>query len=368
MTTDAVGGVWVYASTLARELCRRGHEVVLVTLGPEPRADQHADLASVPGLSIETTDLALEWVDPEGLDCTRAREWLARIARWVEPDVVHLNSYREALADWRVPVLVVAHSCVRSWWRACRGQDPSEPRWLNYVGNVRAGLCAADRWAAPSVAFHDTIAQLYWPTSSGIAIPNGIGDTLAEARKEPFILAAGRLWDEAKNVALLARVAPLLPWPTEVAGPVNEPGGPRPGPLYHVLPLGEMSRPALLDVMRRAAILAAPALYEPFGLTVLEAATAGCALVLSDIPTFRELWDGAALFVDAQDDAEWRAVLAHLAGNAPLRGDLQRRARQRAERYSLAVTADAYTELYLDLVENALAARARGKANAEARP
>ena len=41
------------------------------------------------------------------------------------------------------------------------------------------------------------------------------------------------------------------------------------------------------------------ALYEPFGLAVLEAAQAGCALVLSDIPTFRELWDGAALFVAA---------------------------------------------------------------------
>jgi glycosyltransferase involved in cell wall biosynthesis len=134
------------------------------------------------------------------------------------------------------------------------------------------------------------------------------------------------------------------------------------------LPLGEMSRPALLDVMRRAAILAAPALYEPFGLTVLEAATAGCALVLSDIPTFRELWDGAALFVDAQDDAEWRAALTHLAGNAPLRANLQRLARQRAQRYSLAVTADAYIELYLALVENAPAARTKDKANAEARP
>ena len=43
--------------------------------------------------------------------------------------------------------------------------------------------------------------------------------------------------------------------------------------------------------------------YEPFGLAVLEAAHAGCALVLSDIPTFRELWQGAASFVIAAGSA-----------------------------------------------------------------
>jgi glycosyltransferase involved in cell wall biosynthesis len=351
MTMDAVGGVWFYASTLAQELCRRGHEVVLVTLGPEPRGDQLAALDGVRGLSIETTDLALEWVDPEGLDSQRAREWLARIERWVEPDVVHLNGYREALADWRAPVLVVAHSCVRSWWRACRGEDPSEQRWLNYIGDVRAGLCAAARWAAPSDAFRDTIAQLYWPTTTGSTILNGIGDTPADAAKEPLILAAGRLWDEAKNVALLARIAPAVRWPIEVAGPMHEPGRDTAIALHHIKALGELCRPALLDEMRRASILAAPAVYEPFGLTVLEAAAAGCALVLSDIPTFRELWDGAALFVDARDDAAWRAVLTHLTGNVPLREDLQRRAKHRAQVCSLTAMADAYTELYWDLAE-----------------
>ena len=50
-------------------------------------------------------------------------------------------------------------------------------------------------------------------------------------------------------------------------------------------------------MMARTAVFVSPALYEPFGLAVLEAAQAGCALVLSDIPTFRELWDGVALFV-----------------------------------------------------------------------
>ena len=40
MTVDAVGGVWVYATNLARSLCERGCHVRLVTLGPPPRKDQ----------------------------------------------------------------------------------------------------------------------------------------------------------------------------------------------------------------------------------------------------------------------------------------------------------------------------------------
>ena len=56
-------------------------------------------------------------------------------------------------------------------------------------------------------------------------------------------------------------------------------------------------------------VFVSAALYEPFGLAVLEAAQAGCALVLSDIPTFRELWDGAALFVAADDAAGFAAAL-----------------------------------------------------------
>ena len=34
--------------------------------------------------------------------------------------------------------------------------------------------------------------------------------------------------------------------------------------------------------MQRAEVFVSPAVYEPFGLTVLEAAAAGCALVLAD--------------------------------------------------------------------------------------
>ena len=73
-----------------------------------------------------------------------------------------------------------------------------------------------------------------------------------------------------------------------------------------------------------AAIYVAPALYEPFGLTVLEAALSGCSLVLSDIPSFRENWDGAALLISTEDPDQWCAVLNRLSEDRELRNNLAR--------------------------------------------
>src|SRR5262245_39077977 len=103
MTTDAVGGVWVYATELACSLCRGGNEVMLAVIGPRPRSDQLRPLRDVPGLQLKMTDLLLEWIDPDGTDIKRADEVLCNIADEFQPDVVHLNSFREANLDWSAP-------------------------------------------------------------------------------------------------------------------------------------------------------------------------------------------------------------------------------------------------------------------------
>ena len=109
--------------------------------------------------------------------------------------------------------------------------------------------------------------------------------------------------------------------------------------------------------MRQASIFVSPARYEPFGLTVLEAARAGCALVLSDIPTFRELWSGAALFVDPSRPDELAAALRYLAENAGVLEAMQQAAKARARLYSLDSTVGAYADLYESLLTSSSADR-----------
>src|SRR5437660_6422196 len=163
MTTDAVGGVWVYSTMLAQALAAQGDRVTLLTLGPAPNDQQRAALANHAGIDLVVTDLALEWMDPAGEDRARAGATLLALAHEWRPDIVHLNSYREGALPWPAPVLVVAHSCVMSWWEACHGCLPDEPRWLAYASGVEAGLRAADAWVAPTAAFRDAIESLYAP-------------------------------------------------------------------------------------------------------------------------------------------------------------------------------------------------------------
>jgi glycosyltransferase involved in cell wall biosynthesis len=116
--------------------------------------------------------------------------------------------------------------------------------------------------------------------------------------------------------------------------------------LRHAQPLGRQSPAGVAAWLARAPVYASAARYEPFGLGVLEAAQAGCALVLSDIPTFRELWDGAALFAPP-DDAETFAGLCQALLDAPREAErMGREARRRAGRYSVGAMTAGVLEIY----------------------
>ncbi len=340
MTTDTVGGVWTYSCALASALAASGAEVHLVTLGPRTTAGQRTMLSDRRVQIIET-DLALEWQDPEGRDVANARRFLARLEADIRPDVIHLNSFREASFEWRAPTLVVTHSCVNSWALACKEVDwLTEPRWQRYTQAVADGLNRTDAWVSPTRAFYDVVADLYRPCSPGTVIWNGIAPRPTCPHKQDFVFAAGRLWDRAKNIGLLSEAAVGLQWPVLVAG--ADDGAAQSGATW----LGALAHSSVLARMHRAAIFASPALYEPFGLSVLEAAAAGCALVLSDIRTFRELWSDAAVFIDPTDGRALAQTLAALCTEHDKRAELQRAAYERSFGYSLSRMTSAYLRLY----------------------
>jgi glycosyltransferase involved in cell wall biosynthesis len=97
-------------------------------------------------------------------------------------------------------------------------------------------------------------------------------------------------------------------------------------------------------------VFVSAATFEPFGLAVLEAAAAGCAPVLSDIPTFRELWDGAAVFVDPADAAGFAEAIAAVADDPVRRRELGELAAQRASRFTPGATARGMAAIYSGLL------------------
>src|SRR5207237_8073203 len=102
---------------------------------------------------------------------------------------------------WPRPVLVAGHSCVLSWWEAVK-REPAPVRWKRYRDAVRCGLAAADRIVAPSETMRAALHRHYGVATPSLVIPNGIALEAVQTRsKGDFVFAAGRLWDEAKNLA-----------------------------------------------------------------------------------------------------------------------------------------------------------------------
>jgi glycosyltransferase involved in cell wall biosynthesis len=273
-------------------------------------------------------------------DISRAGAWLCGLCADEGPDVVHLNGYALASLPLGAPILVAAHSCVLSWHEAVRGRRAG-PEWTWYARVAAAGLRAADAVVAPTEAMLAQVERLYRIVGERAVIPNGRSATVFRPLpKERYVVGAGRVWDEAKNLAALQRVAPRLEWPVRIAG-------------------GDIAPAELAQLLRRAAVFAAPARYEPFGLAALEAGLAGCALVLGDIASLHEVWGGAALYVDPNDDEALAAALGRAMHAAEALGPA---ARGRALSYPPERMAAAYLEVYERLVTERLDADVRARA------
>ena len=349
MTTDTFGGVWTYALELIQALNQQGVEVVLATMGAPLRVEQRQEVQQIPGLEVFESCWKLEWMEDCWPEVQKAGQWLLQLEQQLQPDLVHLNGYVHGKLPWQNPTLVVGHSCVLSWWQAVKGQA-APASWERYQQEVTQGLQAADLVITPSAAMLVDLKQHYGLLPHGRVVPNGRSfNSLTPGVKANWVFSAGRLWDEAKNLAALEQIAPELPWPIYVAGDQKHPNGSC-AQLSALRPLGRLSPQEISAWLARTAIYALPARYEPFGLSILEAGLAGCALVLGDIPSLREVWEDSALFVPPNDTQKLKATLQNLMVNASHRNQLAARARARALEFTPQRMAAGYLAAYRDLI------------------
>jgi len=343
LTTDTVGGVWTYALELSRSLRNLDVEVVLAAAGPPLTSDREEE-ARTAGVRLFAREAALEWMEDPWADLAETREWLLELAAFADVDLVHLNEYAHAQAPWNVPVVLVGHSCVLSWHEEVRGV-PAPAEWNRYRELVAGAVADADLLVAPTYWMLDQLERLYGRARARLVIPNGRDASgFTPLEKEPFVLTAGRIWDEGKNVAAVDRAASALDWPVFATGDAGT-WRPRSLRLLGQLPAAELAR-----WFGRASIFALPARYEPFGLSPLEAALSGCALVLGDIPSLREVWGEAATYVDPGDDAAIAAAVERLIADDRLRHELATAAHRRARAYKASRMAASYVEAYQRLL------------------
>jgi glycosyltransferase involved in cell wall biosynthesis len=354
LVADCVGGVWQYSLELAAGLATQGVAVVLAVPGPEPTLAQRAEAEAIPGLRLQLLEAGLDWMARGERELAPLRAQLVALATAADLDLVHLNGV--ALGDLPVaqPVVATQHSCLTTWWQAMRPQEPLPEPWRWHRARMAAGLAAATAVIVPSAAFAADLRRAYGAQIAPDVVHNGrrLRPRRVPPRRQAVVLTAGRLWDEAKNLRTLDAAAAEIRWPVLAAGPTRGPDG-QEAALEHVVALGTLAAATLDDRLRRAPVFASLALYEPFGLAVLEAALAGCALVLSDIETFGELWRDAALFVPASDPLAARDAINRLIADRELRRCLAAAAQRRARSYTPEPCVRATLAVYRRVLERA---------------
>ncbi len=359
MTVDAVGGVWRYAVDAARGLAQRGVECLLVGLGPRPDATACAEVSAIAGVRLTWLDAPLDWLAPEERALGRIGPELEDLALGHGCSLLHLNAPSLAVGlRGGLPVVVASHSCIVTWWQAMMHDAPLPAAWRWQRARNAMGLAAADVVLSPSHSHAAALRAAYRLPRPIEVVYNASLVRLAADERLPMALAAGRWWDAGKNGEVLDAAAALVPFPVVLAGALEGPDGSSFEP-RHAIAAGLLEPPRLLAAMGRAAIFVAPSRYEPFGLAVLEAAGTGAALVLADIPTFRELWHDAALFCPADDAAAFAATMQRVVGDRALREELGTAAFERARTF----TADRQAERLLAVYGRFFEAAANAEAS-----
>ncbi|MBZ5721542.1 MAG: glycosyltransferase family 4 protein [Acidobacteriia bacterium] len=362
VTADTLSGVWTYTRELVTGLVSRGVRVTLVSLGEIPFPDQTSWMDNLHGLEYRPTAFRLDWMQEGEQDLKDSSAYLVALTQELKPDLLHLNHMCYGSLPVNVPRVVVAHGDLISWWKAVHGHSPKESRWLNwYREAVTRGLAKASAVVSPSRWMLETIRSCYTRPRLDTVIYNGRNPIFFNpyVSKDDSVLAVGRLWDAGKQVSLLTQHT--HPLPVCIVGtdaPVQSPRLPIRADVKLntdsacVALKGPQTEGQLRNLYSRASVFAATSRYEPFGMAAVEAALSRCVIVANDIPSYREIWDDAALYFHANDAASLALTIRRLSEEPDLCRNYATRAYQRArERFTAKRMIDEYLQLYTGLLE-----------------
>jgi len=355
MTTDTVGGVWTFTSELTDQLLQHGHEVYLVAFGRKASPEQERRFDHWPNdgrLTTLFTGIPLEWMQNNETAFEEGQEEILDDAACFRPDLIVSNQFCFGRLDTIIPRVVVAHSDVLSWAKACKPNALESTPWLNrYISMVQAGLDGAAAVVTPTAWMGAALAESFSLPRGCQVIPNAVsvGPAPDPARSRKFqAITAGRLWDEAKGLDTLRDLHVTIP--LLVAGEnVFESPDPNASWPGNLVSLGPLSPAELHAVFRESSFYLCTSRYEPFGLAPLEAALCGCAIICRDIPSLREVWGDSALYYT--DNETLAKLIKALGWDYQLLSGAQTRAHQRALQYTPERMADSYLHLFQKILD-----------------
>jgi phosphatidylinositol alpha-mannosyltransferase len=344
------GGVQAQVLGLAREMRRRGHEARVLGPcdGPPPET-----FVTPLGNSIPTA--ANGSVAPLAPDPSAALRTI-RALRDESFEIVHVHEplvpgpTMTSVFMHPAPMVGTFHAAGGS--AAYRWLNPGV-RWLARRLEVRCAV-SPDARAMAEQALGGTYELLF----NGIEIDRF---ALAEPTKsdEPAVFFIGR-HEPRKGLEVLLDAMAELPASVKlwVAG-----DGPDTGALQAKVAgdpriewLGRVSDTEKAARMRGATVFCAPSLRgESFGVVLLEAMAAGCAVVASDLAGYRNVAtdEKDALLVTPGDAGLLATAIRRVIDDSELAHRLRDAGRERAEAFSMASLTDCYLAIYNRLADAA---------------
>ena len=353
LTTDTVGGVWTFTRELTQELLLHNHDIALISFGRLPSDSQRAWTDSLSRQHADrfqyvASDAPLEWMQENDEAYTSPLGDLLRLVEDFAPDIIHSNQFCFGTLPCHVPVIVTAHSDVMSWAQACEPETLRPSPWLErYQHLVQRGLERAAAIVAPTDWMLAALRRNFCLPTETRVIFNGRNLPMQSPKQQPFqAVSAGRLWDKAKNIAMLMQ----LRFSIIVAGDF-------PGQMAQTLDLptslqmtGPLCEEQLFELFTASTVYIVASLYEPFGLAALEAALCGCAVVAHDIPSLREVWGEHALYFE--DPETLRDMLLKLQSDPAALQRIRVQSQARARFYTGTRMTQHYLELYRGILQS----------------
>lgn len=293
----AIGGVEHHVERLARGLVQRGVPVEVITTDPTAQLPATEERAGVLVRRFPTIRRDGVYFLAPGLGW-----WLIRNASRFA--LLHAHSYHTPLAAqaalasrWHgVPLGVTPHyhGTKHSPLRQAL-HVPYRPIGWWVLHQARRVICVSS--AERSLLHHD-----FGPTLPTMVISNGV-EPAALVRVDPRELPAGRVLvltvgrlERYKQTERLVAALPHLPASYHVlvvgdgpARPQIERAALELGMHERLRVLGHVPQQELLAWYRTATVYVSLSRHEAFGVTLLEAAAAGAAIVASDLPAQREV-------------------------------------------------------------------------------
>lgn len=345
-------GIQRYAVELAAGLRDIGRDAVLVAGGSD------GGDTSAPGMHVLGGHTRRRHVLWTGL----RRPYFETVAGGF--DVVHMSSPAVPVPTRR-PLVATVHDLLPleepQWYRA--SERIPFMRALNYAVDHAAALITPSEYVRRAV-----IGTLGVEPDRVTAVPEGVARPFtrrqqpagAGAATEPYVLAIGALIPRKNLDVLIDAAGQLAPGPDTPRllivgdGPDRDRLRARVDALVvpdRVRLLGRVDDDTLGELMSGALGLVHPALVEGFGLTTIEAMSAGLPVIAAATGALPEVVGGAGLLLAPDDPTAWAAAITRLGADPVWRASLSKRGFETAAGFTWQRTAALTYDIYEQIVE-----------------